>query len=257
MKSVRLFQIGLASGGLLIVSAISMFGFVPSCEKELATLYPPALKADLSACATPRPAIKPTAAADLSRFAKRLNGTWELKMRTIQGITSDTRQLSARLYFDLAPGAGPQLAGGALLLEHPKEELIQRVAAARRFSALAFWDLAVTQKGKMALSFAMSENAGGKYPGGIVRTVRDATFSELDSVFVSLDRQSPKAEAWDRVIVSENALVYLSCQRGVIERYAKVSGQKPEVEGLNVRAFWRKQLTAPLTASNTFPNFNK
>lgn len=252
MKASRIVPAGALALGTFAL-CFTLFGFVPSCEKELASLYPPALKADLSACAMARPTVKPTAAADIGKFAKRLNGTWELKMRTIQGITSDTRQLSAKLYFDIAPGTGSSLAGNALLLEQPKQETITRVSTPRKDSALAFWDVTVAQKGKMALSFGMSEGAGSKAPGGVARSVKEAEFAELDSVFVSVANR----EAWDRIIVSDTALIYVSCQRGVIERYAKVSGQKPQVDGLPVKTYWQKSEAARLTASARLSGSNK
>jgi hypothetical protein len=244
MKASRIVRPGAIALGTFAL-CFTLFGFVPSCEKELASLYPPALKADLSACAMNRPVVKPTAAADLSKFARRLNGAWELKMRTVQGITSDTRQLSSKLYFDIAPGAGGSLAGNALLIEESKPDIISRASTKRNDGAQAFWDVTVAQKGKMAVSFGMTESNGSKAPPSITRGVREAEFSELDSVFVSVD----KSEAWDRVIVTDTALVYVSCQRGVIERYAKVSGQKPQIDGLPVKMYWQKRQATRLHAS--------
>jgi len=235
----------------------SLFGFVPSCEKELATLYPAALKADLSACGASKTAVKPTAAADLAKFTSRLNGTWNLKMRTVQGITSDARQLSARLYFDLSPESAVRAAGGALMLERPKDETVRRVSTPSAPDALAFWEINISQKGKMALSFGMVEGEGSKYEPVVRRAVKQAEFSELENVFVSVDKLSPKAEAWDRIILSDNTLVFLSCQRGVIERYSKVSGQKPEIDGLRVKAYWQKQKVGRIIAAARVPSFAK
>jgi hypothetical protein len=248
MKASRVIQAGVITLGTFAL-CFTLFGFVPSCEKELASLYPPALKADLSACALAKPVVKPTAVADITKFARRLNGAWELKMRTVQGITSDTRQLSSKLYFDIAPGAGNSLAGNALLIEQTKPDLVSRVSTTRNDGAQAFWDVTVAQKGKMALSFGMNQGSGSKEPAGVARGVKEAEFSELDSVFVSVD----KGGAWDRIIVSDTALVYVSCQRGVIERYAKVSGQKPQVDGLPVKMYWQKREAARLSASARRP----
>jgi hypothetical protein len=251
MNVLRIFQ----AGGLTVAAAAvcfqaaSLFGGVPSCEKELAKLYPPALKGDLSACAVLNPAVKPTAAADLSKFARRLNGTWELKMRTIQGITADTRQLSAKLYFDVAPESGIRAAGNALMLEVPKTELIQRVSTPKTVNALGYWDVAVSQRGKMAVSLAMSENAGGRIDPPGSRTVKEAQFSELQNVFVSLDKQTPAAEAWDRIILTGESLIYVSCKRGVVEQYSKVSGQKPQIEGMPVKTYWQKLKSGSMVAT--------
>src|SRR5215467_13255652 len=99
MKASRIYF----TGGLLAAAvAGALYGFVPSCEKELAQYYPLALRGDLSACGAKTVSFKPTAAADPARFARLLNGSWELKMRTTQGLVADTRLTSARLYFDVA-----------------------------------------------------------------------------------------------------------------------------------------------------------
>jgi hypothetical protein len=252
----RISPIGFLAVGTVVL-CFTLCGFVPSCEKELATLYPAALKADLSTCSMARPTVKATAPADISKFMRRLNGTWELKMRTIQGITSDTGQLSAKLYFDLVPASGSEVTGAALLLERPKDGPMTRVSTPRN-EAVGFWDVTVAQKGKMALSLGMTGDKGSKLPGGIAPSVKGAEFAELNTVFVSLDNQTPRAQGWDRIIVSDAAMIYVSCQHGVIERYAKSSGQKPLVDGVSVKAYWQKQSTGRLTASSVaLPGFSK
>jgi hypothetical protein len=255
MKRVPVVHLGTLALGFLAL-CFTLFGFVPSCEKELATLYPGALKADLSVCSLPRPAIKATAAADVAKFARRLNGTWELKMRTVQGITVDTNQLSANMYFDLTPMSTSQVTGAALLLERPKDTPLLHVSEPKNL-ALGFWDVAVDQKSKMSLRLAMTEGGGSKLPGSIAHAVRGAEFAELNSVFVALDAQSPKSEVWDRIMISDFTMVYVSCQRGVIEHYAKTSGQKPVVDGLPVKTFWAKQEAARLKASLSLPGFRR
>lgn len=216
----------------------AVYGFVPSCEKEISQYYPPALKGDLSACAAKPPAFKPTAAADAGKFTHRLNGSWELKMRTVHGIVAETKQMSAKMYFDLSADPAGRISGAALLLESPNGTGILK-ASTTKPTALGFWDIAGSQHGKLALSVDMAGAAGNRYDPAGIRDVKGALFSELDNVFVSAEKASPNPASWDRVILADNVLIYVSCKQGMVERYAKASNQKPLVEGLNIKAYWQ------------------
>ena len=95
-----------------VVDAVA---FVPSCEEEIAQAYPPALKADLTACTDPKARVASDADADLDKLTRRLHGTWKLRSRTEQGITVSTEGRYSRLFFDLE-STGGQVRGAALLL---------------------------------------------------------------------------------------------------------------------------------------------
>src|SRR6202011_3366515 len=132
MKASRIYLTAALLGiaGLTWFQGKAVYGFVPSCEKERTAYYPPALRGDLSACAS-KPNFKPSAAADASKFTKRLNGSWELKMRTEQGLVSDTRLISAKLYFDLTADPAGRIQGAALLLEQQKQEGIIKASTTK------------------------------------------------------------------------------------------------------------------------------
>jgi len=242
----------LLAGVVILSQSSALYGFVVSCEKELAQFYPPALKGDLSACAQTKPVIKPTAAADLTKFTRRLNGTWELKMRTVQGLASDVNQLSAKLYFDLAGEPGGTVTGAALMLESSKTEGLIK-ASATKPTALGFWDVSASQRGKLSLSLDMTASDRNRYAPAGIRDVKGEVFSELDNVFVSAGKSAPSSVAWDRVILGDNVLIYVSCSQGLIERYAKVSGQKPAINGLGVKAYWQALKDQHLMALSNGP----
>ena len=222
----------------LCLPGVALFATIPSCQKEMATLYPKAMTPDLSVCGASDTKFKATAPADISKFGKRLNGTWELNMRTVQGITIDTQGSLARLYFDMSPAADGKVSGAALQVEQPKEATMQRVSTPK-LQALGFWEMAISLKNKMSLSLGMSEGASGFYESPAVTALKEADFAELQNTFVSINK-APKSEGWDRVILGDNVLLYVSCRRGIIERYVRVSSETPQVDGMPVKAYWQK-----------------
>lgn len=208
------------------------WAFVPSCEKELAAAYPPLLKGDLTACSEEPSLPLVTERAEAGAFARRLNGTWELSMRTVHGINVDTATRTARLYFDLN-NAGPKLVGAALLIDRTSgEEVASDVAAT------SYWNVGIRSDQPTRVNVSMTgQSLGGQHYA--LRDMRDASFMDYKNVFVALDQRGANGEAWDKVVVTERSLTYVSCKTGTIERYAKTSSERPLVDGLSIEAYWQ------------------
>ncbi len=220
-----------ALSGLFIAS---VYAFVPSCEKQLAEAYPPALKADLTACNDPAARVAPDGAADLDQFSHRLNGTWKLRSRTEQGISVSTEGRSSRFYFDLEPSGGAA-RGAALLLDRASDPKPEPAS-----TAAGFWGLELQRKSPSRIVLSLAGEAVGSYAHARVPRTARHEFFEQDNVFVSTFDAGAPAAGWDRIVVMDISLTYVSCQDGVVERYVKVSGQKPVVEGVSIERYWQQ-----------------
>lgn len=218
-------------GGLY---AADVLAFVPSCEEELARAYPPALKADLTACNDPKARAVPDTVADFDKFTRRLNGTWKLRSRTEQGITVSTDARYTRLYFDLEPSGGA-LRGAALLLDRANDPKLAQDA-----SLAGFWRLEASRKGTGRIVLSLAGESLGSYAHARVPKAARHEFFEQDNVFVTAFDGSAPAAGWDRIVVMDNSLTYVSCKDGVVERYVKVSGQKPAIEGASLKDYWQQ-----------------
>jgi hypothetical protein len=243
---------GVAAGALLTALLVGLavadvFAFVPSCEEELAKAYPPALKADLTACKDPAAVKVPDTAADLDQFTRRLNGTWKLRSRTEQGITVSTEGRYSRLYFDL-DGGREGVRGAALLLDRASDP-----KPAAGSAVVGFWGLEARRKSASRIVLSLSGEAMGSYAH--VRVPKAATheFFEQDNVFVTTYDPAADKAAWDRIVLMENSLTYVSCKDGVVERYVKVSGQKPVVEGASLKDYWQQLKTGGRSATLGVP----
>lgn len=225
---------GVATAGLAV---IALSGFVPSAEKELAALYPPILRGDLSACSGAAQKPPTTVAADLTpaSFGQRLNGTWELRTRTAHGITVSSSSRMARLYFDMRVASEPGLTGAALLLDRQRAG---HPLALPPDSVAAYWTVAVGGGQKGRVSLRMVGEKVGSHAYAHIRNIEDSRFFALKNVYVAIDAALPSAPAWDKIVLTPQSMTYVSCELGVVERYTKVSGQKPAIEGLAVDAFW-------------------
>lgn len=228
--------------GAALAGAATLSAFVPSAEKELAALYPPILRGDLSACSEPQPKVTPTRSLTAARFGQRLTGTWDLKSRTVNGITVSSPSRSARLYFDIPPGtpqergAGPHATGVALFIDRARTS---PEPLGRPDGVAAFWKVAVGARDAGRVSLRMTGEHVGSYRHARIRDIADSAFFELKNVYVALDRELPAAKAWDKIVVTDKTMTHVSCEHGVVERYTKVSSQRPLVDGQSIEASWR------------------
>ena len=213
------------------IGTVTVLSFVPICEKELAMAYPAALKADLSACAAGNEQLPKTAIADVGKFSRRLTGSWELTSRTIHGITTDFRTGYTSLYFDVAsPGSNGQ--SGAALLVDRVPEFTQHGGAVS-----AFWKVGVSNVSNGLVSLQMQ-----RMPGSApAYEIAPGNFFEFHNVFVRVAHAagSGAAETSERLVLMENVLTRVSCSSGVVERYAKVSNEKPYVNGKSLADSWQ------------------
>jgi hypothetical protein len=211
----------------------------------LAAAYPPLLKGDLTAC-NAEPGAPPTTTnrAEAGTFAQRLNGTWELAMRTVNGINVDTATRTGRLYFDLA-NSGPRLVGAALLIDRTHDEELASDAA-----GTSYWAVGIQNGNTNRVNVSMKgESLGGSH--NALRDMRDASFMDYKNVFVALGQSSASGEAWDKVIVTERSLTYVSCKTGTIERYTKTSSERPLVDGMSIEAYWQLNQKAGVRAATS------
>lgn len=223
----------LAVVAIAVTLSTSVLAFVPSAKKELAALYPPLLRGDLSACSN-KPTIAGTVATDKSKFVQRLQGTWELRSRTVRGITVNSKERIARLYFDMNPSAG-----SALLIDRhrsmPENELTPGDQA-----VAAFWTVGVEQKNPRLVALTMRGESIGSYTYARIRDLEGTDFFERRNVFVAIDRATPGASGWDKIVVTERSMTYVSCQQGIVELYAKLSARQPLVADMTLQDSWAR-----------------
>jgi len=220
------------------LTAVVALAYVPTCEQQLAAAYPKALRADLSACDGAE-FVEAESPVDRARFATRLNGTWALKNWTVHGVTGPELPRSARLYFDVAASGG-SVEGSALFIERGVGGLVPVAAGGGAERTLAFWTIGIGQEEKRLVTLVMKGD-----PRSSVRSVdpqlSNATrFSALADVFVGIDAGAVSSRAWDRIVMSQGSLSYVSCQRGIVQRYTKISDEQPLVEGLTLAAYWER-----------------
>jgi len=219
---------------LCALGAGNVLAFVPSCEQELAQAYPPVLKADLTACKDPAARVASDSPADLDKLVRRLRGTWKLRSRTEQGITVSNEARYSRLYFDLDT-VGGQVRGAALLLDRANEP-----QAARASMVAGFWGVQLRQKSPSRIQLSLSGEALGSYAHVRVPKVSSHELFEQSNVFVTAFDANAPAAGWDRIVVMDNSLTYVSCKDGVVERYVRMSGQKPVIEGASLEDYFKQ-----------------
>lgn len=237
------------------LATVSAFAFVPSCEDELAQAYPPALRADLSACDAEVRAVWVAAepGIQIEEFGAALTGSWLLRSRTAHGITVNDESREGHLYFDLQAREGDRLAGSALLVDRPKGDGPMPTSS----SAAAFWGLRVVAADDHRLVLSMSGDSLGSYAH--VHLAADAGFDFVQhkGVYVSTPDDSEAASpAWDRVVVMEGSLTFVSCELGLVERYVKTSSQSPTVEGASLEKYWQQIRTEGQMVSAHWPSWD-
>ena len=231
--------------GVLVFSgltAISVFAFVPTSEEELEQGYRPILRSDLSACGREKRMAQVGTRADAAEFGSRLHGMWALRQFTVDGVTVEEMPRSAQLYFDIKL-TGTSGTGSALFIEHDRPQL--QLASTRRSGGdAAFWTIVIGQPDMRSVSLVMKGDARS----GLALSTQKASFSGLHNMFVAIDATGPENSDWDRIVLSERSLTYVSCKRNVVQRYTKMSNAKPRIDGMTLSAYWqqlsKKQLEA-------------
>lgn len=216
-----------------VLSAAAAYGFVVSCEEELAEAYPAELKADLSACDASDLEIAAEHGIQVDQFAQMLNGSWRLRSRTQQGLTLNLEHREADLYFDLRPMSEQRIAGAALLVDRPKGSSVP----ASGDSLAARWQIRgdVQDGDKIVVSLAGSSI--GSYAHVTLQPEDHMRFVRHKGAYVSAETDG---SAWDRVVLMQDNLTYVSCSRGVVERYTRLTDGKPQIEGASIDEYWQR-----------------
>lgn len=221
---------------LMLLGAVAVWAFVPSCEEELAQAYPSQFVADLGSCDEGSPQPVEGVVADASEFASRLNGTWELNLRTHNGLPDTLVSGATRLYIDMQATADAQIRGTALMINRDNG-----LAAAEPAADVAgFWTVAVDKAQQGTVEMTMSLGAPDHFAEAGLEPQIKHRFIEDKGIFVSVKDDERPADTWDRVVWMPNSVTYISCERGAIERYAKVSDQRPTIDGVSLGDYWQK-----------------
>jgi hypothetical protein len=223
---------------LVGLAAVVALAYVPTCVEQLAAAYPPALRADLSACDGETELVRAQTSVDRSLFATRLNGTWGLKSWTVYGVTDPELPRSARLYFDVAAGKG-SVEGSALFIEGSPGGPLPASAESGAARTRAFWTIGIGVVEKRFVSLVMKGDPRSSVTSANPRLSEATRFSALDDVFVGIEAAS-SSPAWDRIVLSRGLLSYVSCKRGIVQRYTKISDERPLIEGMTLAAYWER-----------------
>ncbi len=220
-----------AYAALMVANQVQ--AFTPTCESELAQAYPAYLKADLSVCSDAAAKASPNDPASLERFGTNLNGSWTLRSRTVQGVPVATETRAARLYFNMPRGTG-EITGDAMLVLAG----LAATAVPPEKPEAAFWSIQLAQTSLNRLAMTARGHALGPVLQARTREVSGIEFFEKSGVFASVMPKTSESGRWDRIVLSEDSLTYVSCVDGIVERYAKVSSQAPVVDGVSLREYW-------------------
>jgi len=224
--------------------AASAFAFVISCEDQLAEAYPTELKADLSACDAGERTLTADTGVAADGFAATLNGTWTLRSRTAHGLTLNDATRAATFYADIE-AQGDRLAGSVLLLDHPAG---QDVLASDDGMA-AFWGVTGTVRDGREVVVAMDGSALGSYAHVRVGAKNGLEFQRYRGAFVA---DSP-ASTWDRVVLMDDSLTFVSCEEGLVERYVRVDDREPTIDGASIESYWQELRSRSSIAGSAAP----
>jgi hypothetical protein len=193
----------------------------------------------------------PDTEIDVRDFAARLHGTWELRTRTIQGLTIDT---NSQFYFDIDSSSEADATGTAMMIDYGNLSVLDPLglAAACRADATvaALWKVRITREGNSTVLLAMDGQYFGSYGDfqkGVVATEK-ASFLRRQDEYLSGGVVSPAGgqgmpdDVWDRIGLSADTLTYVSCEGGFIDRYVKQSSSEPSVDGAPLQIAWEKRV---------------
>lgn len=205
---------------------------------------------DLSVCGAPPADLGGVEPVDAAEFATRLHGTWVLANRTMRGLTIDT---NTRFFFDFASKKADRAAGTAVLIDYGNLEVLDplsRCAACLADATVsAQWDVTVAAPAKDAIELVMAGEYFGSYgefQHGIKATER-SSFMRRGGQYLSGRLATPGGgygmpdDVWDRIELTGDTLIYVSCKGLYVERYVKVSAETPRLDGLPLREAWAKR----------------
>lgn len=207
--------------------------------------------ADLSICRHRDRPLTASGSVDAEDFASRLTGTWELRTRTIQGLTIDT---DSHFWFDLEPGTDDGRAEGvAMLVDYGNLSVLDPRSATDACPAhatvSAHWQVSVDEEADDHLSLVMDGEYFGSYGDFLegVHATESATFYRHDGRYLAGRLVSPAGgqgipdDVWDRIALVDGVLTYVSCQGRFIDRYVKVSDEPPRIDGLTLSEAWERR----------------
>jgi hypothetical protein len=202
---------------LIAVGGGDAFAFVIPCTEEVAAHYPPILRSDLSACSVASDP-KPEAGIAVESFAQSFGGTWTLQARTVHGIVV---KANSRVHIDVAR-VGAKGGQGALVTLECSD------ASCSKPSVIAgsMLELGLADNRVVVTSQPPVVNQGMIKAAATTPAVPRYRFFEQGGVYVAIDERDRAQAAerkWDRVVLTERTLTYVSCKDGRIDRYLKSS----------------------------------
>jgi hypothetical protein len=203
--------------------------------------------ADLSICGHDA-ALRPSDTIDLRQFAQRLHGTWLLRRRTIQGITIAT---DSKFYFDIDTIGDGQASGHALMLDRgnlSNMDPLERCKACLADATVgALWKVDIrTQADGKTVALTMDGDYLGSYGDfakGLQATEK-TVFMRQDGTYLAGNLFSPAGgqglpdDMWDRISLTDDVLVYVSCRSRFVDRFVKLTSGKPLIDGLKLPEAW-------------------
>lgn len=203
--------------------------------------------ADLSVCGHDT-ALRPAEVIDVRQFAQRLHGTWLLRRRTIQGITIAT---DSKFYFDIDTIGDGQASGHALMIDRgnlSNMDPLERCKACLADATVgALWnvDIRLKDEGK-----TVALTMGGDYLGSYgdftkgLQATEKTVFMKQNGTYLAGNLLSPAGgqglpdDMWDRISLTDDLLVYVSCRSRFVDRFVKLASGKPLVDGLTLPEAW-------------------
>lgn len=243
----------------------------PKTPFEISPLEQLLRPADLSICREERDAVAPGEEVDVAEFASRLHGTWTLDARTIRGLPIDA---TATFLLDLEPPTETEdgeveVKGAAVMIDYGNlgilDPLELTVACPKDATVAALWDVTISRTTPYRLALVMEGEYFGSYGDfrhGVYETER-SSYTRLEGKYLSGRLVTPSGskhlpdDNWDRVDLTEGSLVYVSCEGRYVERYYKISDEKPLLDGAALREAWeqRKQAGTLLVPIPVEPRF--
>jgi hypothetical protein len=207
-------------------------------------------RSDLSVCQSGGDTrVARPAPVSVAEFAARLNGTWQLKPRTIQGAIIDA---DARFYFDIEKVGAAEATGKALLIDRGNLSQLDPLSLCRAcledVALGALWD--VTIKAGTDSRFSIALRMDGEYRGSYgdfekgMNATEEALFYKEGDVYLGGKLSSPAGgsgfpdDVWDRVGLTDRVLTYVSCRGRFVDRYVKLSDATPRLEGRPLKQAW-------------------
>lgn len=235
-------------------AGITLLATVALCTGE-ARAQPAATEpgpSDLSVCRAGAVTLEAADDVDLRAFARRLHGTWLLRTRTIQGLTIDT---NSRFYFDLdLEGAtAGRATGTALMIDRGNLGVMDPLGACKACEADAslgaLWtvEIEAPEQGRQVSLRMHGEYLGsyGDFRKGVTATEQTTFFRHRDAYFAGnltspAGGQGMPDDVWERIGLTEDTLTYVSCRGGYIDRFEKLSGERPLVGGAALADAWAR-----------------